>query len=50
MTRKPLLSVIALVTLLSLALTGCGKKQEQTQSTKKLPRLWVPARAACPGP
>ena len=29
MTRKPLLSVIALVTLLSLALTGCGKMENE---------------------
>ena len=35
MTRKPLLSLIALVTLLSLAMTGCGKKQEQAQATQE---------------
>lgn len=34
MNRKPLLTRIALVTLLALTLTGCGKKQEQAQSTQ----------------
>ena len=45
MTRKPLLSLIALVTLLSLAMTGCGKQQEQAQPTQGTSQAVVSSEA-----